>query len=107
MKNNRVPVSTIKTGCIPFNRTQKAVDGYKIGENPVKENGIFVSTYNDALNKLREMNCAGWRDYGEGNSQSAHKAIGWVSEIDAATLLSETNKERRVALFNSMAGAVK
>ncbi len=86
MKKNRIPVSTIKTGCIPFNKVQKAASGYKVGENPVKENGEFIASYDDALEKLRSMKTAGWRDYGAGNSQSAHKAIGWVSESDALIL---------------------
>jgi hypothetical protein len=107
LRKNRVPVSSVRTGCIPFNKTQKAAKGYKIGENPVKENGFYVSAYIDALNKLREINNAGWRDFGQGNSQSAHKTIGWVSEADAAILLSEKNKERRIELFKSMTDVVQ
>ncbi|MCB1699058.1 MAG: hypothetical protein KDI34_22785, partial [Halioglobus sp.] len=89
MRRNRIPVSTIETGCVPFNRTQTGKKGYKVGENPVKDNGIYIETFEDALNELRKMRCAGWRDFGAGNSQSAHKAIGWVSVADAAKLLSE------------------
>ena len=107
MKKNRVPVSTVRTGCIPFNKNQKAAEGYKIGENPVKENGFYVSSYVDALNKLREMKNAGWRDFGQGKSQSSHKAIGWVSESDAAILLSEKNKERRIELFELITDVVQ
>ncbi|MEH6626608.1 MAG: hypothetical protein V7739_09190 [Motiliproteus sp.] len=107
MKKNRVPVSTIRTGCIPFNKTQKAANGYKVGENPVKENGFYALSYIDALDKLREMKSAGWRDYGEGNSQSAHRAIGWVSESDASILLSENDKERRVQMFKAITDVVE
>jgi hypothetical protein len=107
LKSNRIPVSSIKTDCIPFNKAQKAVNGYKVGENPVKENGEFILSYDDALVRLREMKTAGWRNYGAGNSQSAHKAIGWVSESDALILLSEKNSERRVQLFQAMTDVVK
>jgi hypothetical protein len=107
LKRNRIPVSTIRTGCIPFNKTQISASGYKVGENPVKENGDFVASYDDALNKLRCMNTAGWRDYGSGNSQSAHKATGWVLEADATILFSEKSKERRVELFQAMTDVVK
>ena len=106
MKKNRIPVSTLRTGCIPFNKNQKAAEGYKVGENPVKENGVFVDSYEEALNKLRKMKCAGWRNYGEGNSQSAHKAIGWVVESDAELLLSEPDDQRRVKIFKSLTDVV-
>lgn len=100
-----IPVSTIATGCIPFNRKQKARQGYKIGENPVKESGVYVESFDEALQKLRSMKCAGWRDYG--NSSSAHKAIAWVSEKDAEMLLGETNKAKRVLLFESITDKVE
>lgn len=107
MRNNRVPVSSIRTGCIPFNVKQKANLGYKIGENPVKENGYFVATYEEALDHLRKMKVAGWRNYGQGNSQSAHKAIGWVTYSDAANLFAERDDTKRVALFKSLTDVVE
>lgn len=53
------------------------------------------------------MKCAGWRDFGAGNSQSAHKAIGWVLPSDAIKLLAETDAERRVELFKSISDVVE
>lgn len=102
----RIPVSTKSTGCLPFNVSQKAQKGFMVGENPVKLNGKYVMTYQEALEMLRAMDCAGWRDYGLGNSQSAHKAIGWVTAEDAARLLNEKNKNKRVELFESMTDIV-
>jgi hypothetical protein len=107
VRKNRIPVSTERTGCVPFNTKQKADEGYKIGENPVKENGYFVATYVDALAALRNMKVAGWRDYGAGNSQSAHKAIGWVTQSDADLLLAELDKEKRVAIFKKLIDVVE
>lgn len=103
---NRIPVSTKRTGCMPFNIKQKAASGYKIGENPVKVNGEFETSYALALEKMRAMDCAGWRNYGSGNSQSAHKAIGWVVESDAQKLLNENDDVKRVELFMSLADVV-
>lgn len=107
MKMNRIPVSTVKTGCIPFNRGQAGGNGYKVGENPVKENGLYIETFEEALDALNKMKCAGWRDLGTGNSQSAHKSIGWVTVSDAAFLLSEPNKEKRVAIYKSLVDVEK
>ncbi len=107
MKTNRVPVSTIKTGCVPFNRTQKAKAGYKIGDNPVKKNGFYVSDYDQALEQLRDMDFAGWRDFGTGNSQSAHKAIAWILDTDASILLAETDTDKRVELYKSLTNIVE
>ncbi|KAA8681274.1 hypothetical protein [Vibrio gigantis] len=103
---NRIPVSTKRTGCTPFNIKQKSAQGYKIGENPVKSNGEFEASYASALDKMRNMDCAGWRNYGAGNSQSAHKAIGWVLESDAQRLLKEKDDEKRVELFMSLTDVV-
>ena len=107
MRRNRVPVSTEKTGCLPFNVGQKADSGYKVGENPVKENGYFVPSYSEALDALRSMRIASWRNYGSGNSQSAHKAIGWVTESDAKMLLAEANPEKRVEKFKQLTDVVE
>lgn len=106
-RKNRVPVSTIRTGCTPFNKKQKASEGYKIGENPVKENGYFISSYEDALEELRSMNNPGWRNYGAGNSQSAHKSIGWVTQKDARALLAEPDPEKRILIFQSLDDVVE
>ena len=105
-RKDRVPVSTVRTGCIPFNKKQKAAEGYKVGENPVKENGYFVVSFEDALEKLRSMNNPGWRDYGSGNSQSAHKSIGWVTKSDASILLAEPDPDRRVGIFKALKDVV-
>ena len=99
-KDGRIPVSTIKTGCIPFNRKQISKNGYKIGENPVKTQGYFVESFDDALSQLSAMNTPGWRDYGD--SSSAHKGIAWVTREDAQRLLDEKNKVNRVSLFHSL-----
>lgn len=109
MKNriNRVPVSTKETGCIPFNKGQKAKAGYKVGETPVKDNGFYIQDFDDALNAMRIMHCAGWRDYGKGNTQSAHKAIGWINYDDAELLLSEKNNSKRISLFTSLTDITK
>lgn|GEM_PF-2797180 len=107
MRKTRIPVSTEITGCVPFNTRQKADAGYKVGENPVKENGDFIGTFFDALDALRKMKTAGWRDYGSGNSQSAHKAIGWVTQSDADLLLAEPDSERRVEIFKNLTDVVE
>ena len=52
------------------------------------------------------MNNPGWRDFGQGNSQSAHRAIAWISPEDAARLMAETDKNQRVALFKSLSDVV-
>lgn len=104
---NRYPVSTVKTGCIPFNIKQKAGEGYKVGPNPVKETGVFIGSFELALEKLRSYEIAGWRNYGSGNSQSAHKAIGWVTKSDAEMLLKEQNHAKRVELFKSLKDVVE
>ena len=106
MTTDRIPVSTERTGCIPFNRGQQGKAGYKVGENPVKENGEYVESFEDALQRLRAMNNPGWRDFGQGNSQSAHRAIAWISPEDAARLMAETDKNQRVALFKSLSDVV-
>jgi len=105
-KEDRFPVSTIKTGCEPFNLKQKAREGYKVGENPVKETGVYVDTFADALDRLRTMSVAGWRDYGLGNSQGARKAIGWVTQTDAERLLKVKDKEKRIALYQTLLDVV-
>jgi hypothetical protein len=105
-RENRFPVSTIKTGCVPFNLKQKAKEGYKVGENPVKETGKYVSAFEEALEKLRVMRIAGWRDYGQENNQGARKAIGWVTKNDADRLLGEKDAAKRVALFQSISDIV-
>lgn len=105
-KIGRIPVSTIRTGCIPFNVKQKAASGYKVGENPVKETGRFIASFDEALSLLQTMDHSGWRDYGKGNSQSAHKAIGWVTKPDAKRLLAEDDSARRVQLFESLTDVV-
>lgn len=105
-RENRFPVSTIETGCVPFNLKQNAKEGYKVGENPVKETGKYVDTFDEALKRLRAMRVAGWRDYGQGNSQGARKAIGWVTKDDADRLLLEKDTAKRVALFRSISDVV-
>ena len=105
-RENRFPVSTIKTGCVPFNIKQKAGEGYKVGENPVKATGVYVETFANALDRLRAMSVAGWRDYGAGNSQGSRKAIGWVTKADAERLLGEKNTEKRIALYRSISDVV-
>lgn len=105
-RENRFPVSTIETGCVPFNLKQKAREGYKVGENPVKDTGVYVDTFADALDRLKAMSVAGWRDYGPGNSQGARKAIGWVTKADAEHLLGEKNTEKRIALYRSIGDVV-
>jgi hypothetical protein len=106
-RENRFPVSTIKTGCIPFNLKQKGEKGYEVGENPVKETGKYVLTFEDALSQLRIQKTAGWRDYGSGNSQSARKAIGWVTKEDANRLLTEKDQTKRIALYKSLTNIVE
>ncbi len=105
-RESRIPVSTVRTGCIPFNRGQNGEEGYKIGENPVKETGVFVVSFEDALDKLRDMKAPGWRNYGRGNSGSAHRSIGWVTQPDAERLLSEPDAARRIKLFESFSDVV-
>jgi hypothetical protein len=105
-RENRFPVSTAETGCVPFNLKQNATEGYKVGENPVKETGKYVGTFEEALKRLRAMRVAGWRDYGQGNSQGARKAIGWVTKNDADHLLGEKDTAKRVALFRSISDIV-
>ncbi|MEL0659920.1 MULTISPECIES: hypothetical protein [Psychromonas] len=106
-RENRIPVSTKKTGCVPFNIKQKASEGYKVGENPVKPVQNYTLGFNDSLVKLRTYKVAGWRDYGSGNSQSARKAIGWVTESDAKLLLAEMDDSKRVALYESIADVME
>lgn len=105
-RQNRIPVSTKDTFCIPFNIHQKARNGYKVSENPVKPAIEFTATYEEALDKLRSYNIAGWRDYGKGNTQSARKAIGWVSLNDAKRLLDESDDTKRIALYESLTDIV-
>lgn len=105
-RRNRIPVSTKDTFCVPFNIQQKARNGYKVSENPVKPTVEFTTTYEEALDKLRSCNIAGWRDYGQGNSQSARKAIGWVKIIDANRLLDESDDNKRVVLYESLTDVV-
>ncbi len=105
-RRNRIPVSTKETYCIPFNIKQKAGNGYKVSENPVKPTIEFTATYEEALEKLRSYDIAGWRDYGKGNSQSARKAIGWVKIDDAKRLLDERDDTKRVVLYESLTDVV-
>lgn len=101
-RSGRVPVSTVRTGCIPFNRRQKSGEGYRIGENPVKDTGFIVAIFEEALDRLRLMRNPGWRNYGTGNTGSAHKSIGWITMADAERLLDEPNDQRRVELFRNI-----
>jgi hypothetical protein len=105
-REDRFPVSTIEAGCEPFNLKQKAISGYKVGENPVKKTGVYVDSFADALARLRAMSVAGWRDYGPGNSQSARKAIGWITKTDAERLLKVKDKEKRIALYRTISDVV-
>lgn len=108
-RKNRIPVSTVRTFCVPFNHRQNGKDGYKVGENPVKENGVFVQSFEEALEKLRKMNCAGWRAYGKGpgSNGGARKSIAWVTVEDANKLLDEPDNDRRIQIFKSLSDVVK
>lgn len=107
MRKNRIPVSTERTGCMPFSRKLKNDDGYNVGENPVKENGCYLATYDEALEALRAMKVAGWRNYGSGNNGGARKAIGWITESDAQMLLAENDPKIRVKKFRKLTDVVK
>src|SRR5690606_19118968 len=107
VRKNRIPVSTERTGCMPFNMKQKADEGYNVGENPVKQNGYYLATYNEALEALRTMEVAGWRNYGSGNNGGARKAIGWVTESDAKMLLAENDPKLRIAKFKKLTDVVQ
>lgn len=104
LRDGRIPVSTVKTGCLPFHIKQKSRNGYNIGENPVKSNGKFFDSYNEALKELRTLNVPGWRDYG--NTSSAFKGIAWVTLSDAALLLDEKDKAKRIALFHGLKNVI-
>jgi len=104
LRDARIPVSTVKTGCLPFHIKQKSRNGYNIGENPVKSNGKFFDSYDEALKELRTLNVPGWRDYGSTNS--AFKGIAWVTPSDAALLLDEKDKAKRVALFHGLKNVI-
>jgi hypothetical protein len=100
----RIPVSTIATNCVPFNRDQKGTKGYEIGENPVKGNGQYFDNFNEALYALNKMKNPGWRAHGKGPGKSnggARKAIGWVTDEQATQLLAEKDNDRRVRLYKS------
>jgi hypothetical protein len=107
MKKNRIPVSTKRTGCVPFNVSHKSDDGYNVGENPIKPSKNFVVSYEEALNILRSCDCAGWRNYGSGSKGSARKSIGWVTEADSKRLLAEVNDKQRVALYELLSDVVE
>jgi hypothetical protein len=104
-KNGRIPVSTIQTGCIPFNKTQISKNGYRVGENPIKTQGDFIWDFEEALDNLRSKNTPGWRDYG--NTSSAHKGIAWVTPADAQRLLNMKDKTERIALFKTLEDVVE
>ncbi len=108
-RKKRIPVSTVSTGCIPFNISQHGKNGYKVGEVPVKNTGFYVTTFDGALEALRRMNNSGWRAYGNGlgSNQGARKSIGWVTIEDADRLLSEFNDAKRVALFKSLTNVIQ
>jgi hypothetical protein len=91
---------------MPFNSKQKADEGFNVGENPVKENGYYVATYNEALDALRKMKTAGWRNYGSGNNGGARQAIGWVTEADAKILLAEKDPKVRAEKFKKLTDVV-
>ena len=103
----RVPVSTIRTGCMPFNKKQKACKGYKVGETPVKTNGVYTESFEDALDMLRGMKHPGWRNFGRGNNGSAHQSIGWITQASADLLLSEPDDTRRIQMFLHLDDIVK
>jgi len=105
-RENRFPVSTKQTFCVPFNIKQNGVNGYKVSENPVKPTKEYTSTFGEALSKLRTYKVAGWRDYSAGSTSGARKAIGWVTEVDAEKLLAEQDDAKRVALFESIKNVV-
>jgi hypothetical protein len=92
---------------MPFNSKQKADEGYNVGENPVKENGYYLATYKEALEELRSMKVAGWRNYGSGNNGGARQAIGWVTESHAKILLDQKNPEIRVEKYKKLTDVVE
>lgn len=109
-RKGRVPVSTIRTYCVPFNIRQKNQYGYAVGEAPIKGNNDYTRSYDEALDKLRKAPCAGWRAYGSGVGSakgSVRQAIAWITQEDANILLSEPNDERRVQLFHSLTDVIK
>lgn len=109
-RKGRVPVSTVKTHCVPFNHMQHNNHGYEIGENPVKGNGSYLDNFDKALDELRKKNTASWRAHGSGPGNgrgAARKAIGWVTVEDAKRLLNEKDDIRRVQLFQMLTDVVE
>ena len=105
-REGRYPVSTEKTGCVPFNHQLKGTMGFNVGPNPVKTKGRYLQSFDEALAFLRTTDVAGWRALGHGNNSGARKAIGWVTKSDAEKLLIEQDAEKRVALFKSFDNVV-
>ena len=103
-RDGRIPVSSIETGCIPFNKSQISRNGYLVGEKPIKGQLDFVENFNEALVKLRTTNNPGWRNYRD--TGSAHIGIAWVTPEDAQLLLNEKDPSSRVALFRSLKDVV-
>ena len=103
----RVPVSTKRTNCVPFNIKQNGRNGYKVSECPVKPEVNYTPSFSNALEKLRGYKVAGWRDYSAGSTKGARQAIGWVTEADAEKLLAETHDAKRVAFFESLLDVVE
>lgn len=105
-REGRYPVSTIKTGCVPFNHLLKGASGFNVGPNPVKINGNYLQSFEAALAFLRTNHIAGWRELGVGNNSGARKAIGWVTKADAEKLLKERDVIKRIELFKSLTDVV-
>jgi hypothetical protein len=105
-REGRYPVSTIKTGCVPFNHQLKGASGFNVGPNPVKKNGKYFPSFDTALAFLRTTDIAGWRELGAGNNSGARKAIGWVTKADADKLLKERDVLKRIELFKSLTDVV-
>ncbi|XQW86568.1 hypothetical protein ACOYR1_07555 [Thalassotalea piscium] len=103
----RVPVSTKKTFCVPFNIKQNGRKGYKVSECPVKPEVNYTLSFSDALEKLRGYKVAGWRDYSSGSTKGARQAVGWITESDANKLLVEKDDQKRVVLFESLSDVVE
>ena len=73
----------------------------------MKPTNDYTPSFKGALPKLRTYKVAGWRDYGAGNSQSARKAISWVTEKGANRLLEEQDDLKRVAIYESLTDFVE
>ncbi|WOT05389.1 hypothetical protein [Shewanella youngdeokensis] len=105
LRENLVPVSTVATFCVPFNIEQKGTKGFEIGENPVKQNGQYVDTFDEAIKCLRKMKNPSWRAHGKGPGNcngGARKAVLWVTKKDAMRLYEEKDNNRRVSIFQSL-----